>query len=92
MGVAAVFIELLAEQQVYKSALLGGEKGALNEQVCLRRVLAAGPGGADFGELGGVQEVGLESEHSEEQVTVGGLGGYGGDPAIRNMVDVKQCH
>jgi hypothetical protein len=70
-GVAFVLGQLAAQQELDVAALLGGQPGALDEQVGQRRVLASGPGGAGLGEPGRRDEVRLQGQHAEEQVAVG---------------------
>src|SRR5690242_9137241 len=89
MGVAAVLGELALQALVDVGPVGGAEPAPFDEQVGQGRALASGPGGARLGELGSVQEVGLEREHAEKQVAVGGLGGHGGDLAVRIRVNVR---
>ena len=51
--------------------LFGRDPAAFAEQFGQRAVLARGPGSANFGELVVVDESRLESEDSEQEITVG---------------------
>src|SRR5262249_449483 len=69
-GVAAVLLQRPLQEVFDVGAVLAGEPAAPDEVVGERHVLAARPGGAGFGELGGVEQVGLEGQDPENQVAV----------------------
>jgi hypothetical protein len=61
-----MFFELQREQVFDGRLVLGRKPAALPEQISQGTVLARGPGGTGLGKTGGIEEVRLESEHTEE--------------------------
>src|SRR5262249_31902459 len=51
--------------------VVGEDPAAFDEEIGERPVLASAPDGAGLDELRGVDEIGLQGEHPEEQVAVG---------------------
>jgi hypothetical protein len=69
--VAAVLVQLACEQVVHMCEVVGHDPAALDEQVGEGHVFTARPEHACFDELVGVDQISLESQDAEQQVTVG---------------------
>ncbi len=69
--VAAVLLQLAAEQVVHMRLVGGHDPAPLDEHVCQRHIFAAGPQEACVDELPGVDQIGLQGEHTEQEVAVG---------------------
>ena len=70
-------LQLLLEQSVDQMDIVLGEPAALGEHVGERRLFAPAPGRTALGELLGGYQVGLEGQHAEQEVVVGGVWGHG---------------
>ena len=75
MGIAAVLLQL-ALQEILDVGLVGRlDPASPQEQIGEAFILTGGPEQARLDELRGVDQIRLQSEHTEQQVAVGVHGG-----------------